>query len=88
MTITESNGTFTFSATDTNTDTNTSHSHSAGVGLVGSGSSGTSGGTYTYKAALVNETKASNASSYTAGASSKFYAVQLDKDGKLAVNVP
>ena len=74
--------------TDTNTDTNTSHSHSAGVGLVGSGSAGTSSGTYDYKVALVNETKASNASSYTAGAASKFYSVQLDKDGKLAVNVP
>lgn len=70
------------------TSQNTAHSHSAGVGLVGSGSSGTSGGTYDYKVALVNETKASNASSYTAGAASKFYSVQLDKDGKLAVNVP
>lgn len=74
--------------TVTNTDTNTSHSHSAGVGLTGSGSAGTGGGTYTYKAALVNETKSSNASSYAAGGTSKFYAVQLDKDGKLAVNVP
>lgn len=70
------------------TSQNTAHSHTAGVGLVGSGSSGTGGGTYDYKVALVDETKASNASSYTAGAASKFYAVQLDKDGKLAVNVP
>lgn len=70
------------------TSQNTAHSHSAGVGLVGSGSSGTSGGTYDYKVALVNETKASNASAYAAGAASKFYSVQLDKDGKLAVNVP
>lgn len=70
------------------TSQNTAHSHSAGVGLVGSGSAGTGGGTYDYKVALVNETKASNASSYTAGAASKFYSVQLDKDGKLAVNVP
>ena len=70
------------------TSQNTAHSHSAGVGLVGSGSSGTGGGTYDYKVALVDETKAANASSYTAGAASKFYSVQLDKDGKLAVNVP
>lgn len=85
---TDANGVITINSTDNNTDTNTSHSHSAGVGLVGSGSAGTSGGTYNYKVALVNETKASNASSYTAGAASKFYSVQLDKDGKLAVNVP
>lgn len=85
---TDANGVITINSTDNNTDTNTSHSHSAGVGLVGSGSAGTSGGTYDYKVALVNETKASNASSYTAGAASKFYSVQLDKDGKLAVNVP
>lgn len=70
------------------TDNNTSHGHSVGVGLVGSGDAGTSGGTYNYKAALVNETKSSNASAYAAGGTSKFYAVQLDKDGKLAVNVP
>jgi hypothetical protein len=68
-------------------DTNTAHSHSAGVGLVGSGNAGTSG-TYTYKAKLKNETVASYDSSYTAGASSKFYAVQVDKSGYLAVNVP
>ena len=70
------------------TDNNTSHNHSAGVGLTGSGSAGTSGSTYTYKVNLVNETKASNAASYTAGASSKFYAVQLDKNNKLGVQVP
>lgn len=70
------------------TDNNTSHNHSAGVGLTGSGSAGTSGSTYTYKVNLVNETKASNAASYIAGADSKFYAVQLDKNNKLGVQVP
>ena len=69
------------------TDTNTAHSHSAGVGLTGSGNAGTSG-TYTYKVNLVNEAVASNAASYTAGGTSKFYAVQLDKNNKLGVYVP
>ena len=74
---------------DINTDsnTNTAHSHSAGVGLTGSGNAGTSG-TYTYKVNLVNETAASNEASYTAGGTSKFYAVQLDKNNKLGVYVP
>ncbi len=84
----DANGNITIKSTDTNTDTNTSHNHSAGVGLTGSGSAGTSGSTYTYKVNLVNETKASNAASYTAGAASKFYAVQLDKNNKLGVYVP
>lgn len=84
----DANGNITIKSTDTNTDTNTSHNHSAGVGLTGSGSAGTSGSTYTYKVNLVNETKASNAASYTAGAASKFYAVQLDKNNKLGVQVP
>lgn len=66
---------------------NSAHSHSAGVGLTGSGNAGTSG-TYTYKVNLVNEAVASNAASYTAGGSSKFYAVQLDKNNKLGVYVP
>lgn len=65
-----------------------SHSHSAGVGLTGSGNAGTTNDTYTYKVNLVNETVASNASTYTAGGSSKFYAVQLDKNSKLGVYVP
>ena len=69
-------------------NSNTSHNHSAGVGLTGSGSAGTSSGTYTYKVNLVNETASTNAASYTAGGSSKFYAVQLDKDSKLGVYVP
>jgi hypothetical protein len=55
-------------------NSNSAHSHSAGVGLTGSGNAGTSG-TYTYKINLVNETAASNAASYTAGGTSKFYAV-------------
>lgn len=84
----DANGNITIKSTDTNTDTNTSHNHSAGIGLTGSGSAGTSGSTYTYKVNLVNETKASNAASYTAGAASKFYAVQLDKNNKLGVYVP
>lgn len=69
------------------TDTNTAHSHSAGAGLTGSGNAGTSG-TYSYKVNLVDETVSSNASSYAAGGTSKFYAVQLDKNNKLAVAVP
>ena len=68
-------------------NSNSAHSHSAGLGLTGSGSAGTSG-TYTYKVNLVNETVASNAASYTAGGTSKFYAVQLDKNNKLGVYVP
>lgn len=68
-------------------DNNSAHGHSAGVGLTGSGNAGTSG-TYTYKVNLVNETAASNAASYTAGGTSKFYAVQLDKNNKLGVYVP
>ena len=68
-------------------NTNTAHSHSAGLGLTGTGSSGISG-TYTYKVNLVNETIASNAATYTAGGTTKFYAVQLDKNNKLGVYVP
>lgn len=82
----DANGNITIKSTDTNS--NTSHSHSAGVGLTGSGSAGTGGGTYTYKVNLVNETVATNAASYTVGAASKFYAVQLDKNNKLGVYVP
>lgn len=69
------------------TDTNTAHSHNAGVGLTGSGTAGTSG-TYTYKVNLVNEKPSTNAATYTAGGTSKFYAVQLDKNNKLGVYVP
>lgn len=70
-------------------DTNTAHTHAATVGLVlADTNTGGTTGTVTYKAALVNETKSSNAASYTAGGSSKFYAVQLDKNGKLGTYVP
>ena len=67
---------------------NTSHSHNVGVGLIGSGNAGTTGGTYTYKVSLRDERVASYSSTYTAGGSTKFYAVQLDKDNKLSVYVP
>lgn len=63
-------------------DTNTAHSHTAGAGLVVSGSGGISG-TTTYKAALVSET-----ADAAAAGTGKFYAVKVDKNGKLAVNVP
>lgn len=69
-------------------DTNTSHSHSAGVGLVGSGSAGTSSGTYNYKVALVDETANTADSSKSTSSSGGLYAVELDKSGKLAVRVP
>ena len=69
-------------------NTNTAHSHNVGVGLTGSGNAGTSGGTYTYKVNLRDEHVASYSSTYTAGGSTKFYAVQLDKDNKLSVYVP
>ena len=68
-------------------NTNTAHNHNAGVGLTGSGNAGTSG-TYTYKVNLRDEHVAPNSSTYTAGGSTKFYAVQLDKDNKLSVYVP
>lgn len=63
-------------------NTNTAHSHTAGVGLVVSGSGGISG-TVNYKAALVSET-----ADAAAAGTGKFYAVKVDKNGKLAVNVP
>ena len=71
----------------TGISTHTAHSHNAGVGLTGSGNAGTSG-TYTYKVNLRDEHVASNSSTYTAGGSTKFYAVQLDKENKLSVYVP
>ncbi len=37
---------------------------------------------------MASEIASPNASTYTAGGSSKFYAVQLDKNNNLAVNVP
>lgn len=66
----------------TDTDTNTAHAHAAGVGLVATGNGGASG-TTTYKAALVSDT-----ADTAAAGTGKLYAVKVDKNGKLAVNVP
>lgn len=66
----------------TDTNTNTAHAHSAGVGLIESGNGGVSG-TTTYKAALVSET-----ADTAAAGTGRLYAVKVDKNGKLAVNVP
>ena len=63
-------------------NTNTAHSHAAGAGLIVSGDGGISG-TTTYKAALVSET-----ADAAAAGTGKLYAVKVDKNGKLAVNVP
>lgn len=63
-------------------DTNTAHSHTAGAGLVVSGEGGISG-TVNYKASLVSEIPDAEAAG-----TGKFYAVKVDKNGKLAVNVP
>jgi len=71
----------------------------AGNGLTGGGTSGSvtlhvgAGNGITVSAdevgvSLVNATVSSNAASYTAGGTSKFYAVQLDKNNKLGVYVP
>ena len=65
-----------------NPNTNTAHSHSAGAGLIVSGNGGISG-TVNYKAALVSETPDA-----AAAGTGKLYAVKVDKNGKLAVNVP
>ena len=63
-------------------NTNTAHSHTAGAGLIVSGNGGISG-TVNYKAALVSET-----ADAAAAGTGKLYAVKVDKNGKLAVNVP
>ena len=68
--------------THTFTDTNTSHSHTAGTGLTVSGSGGTSG-TTTYSANLNSTTSLG-----TIGTTSKLYAVGVDANGQLCVNVP
>ena len=81
------------------TDTNTTYSLSGlgGIGTVnGSGSGGLnlsaskSGTTATVSGSLKlrNSTAASNSSTYTAGGSSKFYSLQIDKDGYLGTYVP
>lgn len=70
-------------------NTNTSHSHSYGVGIIGSGNASTTGGTYTYKAALVDETLDTNASvSRPTANANRTYPVIADKNGKLATIVP
>jgi len=71
----------------TNTWENTAHTHTDGVGLIRTGDGGVSG-TVSYKVSLASEIASPNASTYTAGGSSKFYAVQLDKNNRLAVYVP
>ena len=76
----DANGVITISSTDNNT--NTSHSHTAGTGLTISGSGGTSG-TTTYSANLNSTTSLG-----TLGTTSKLYAVGVDANGKLCVNVP
>lgn len=63
-------------------NTNTAHRHAAGVGLIVDGNGDVSG-TTTYKAALVSETPDA-----AAAGTGKLYAVKVDKNGKLAVNVP
>ena len=61
---------------------NTSHTHTVGIGLTISGTGGTSGNT-TYSANLN-----STASLGTIGTTNKLYAVGVDSNGKLCVNVP
>ena len=78
----DANGVITISSTDTNTDTNTAHAHTAGTGLTISGSGGTSG-TTTYSANLNSTTSLG-----TIGTTSQLYAVGVDDNGKLCVNVP
>ena len=64
------------------------HGHSAGVGLVGLGNAGTTGGTYTYKAKLKDETANSADSSKSTSSNGGLYSVEVDKSGYLAVRVP
>lgn len=70
------------------TDTNTAHTHTNGVGLIRTGDGGTSG-TVDYKVALKSETKnANSALAVPTANANRFYPVEADKDGKLAVTVP
>ena len=70
-------------------DSNTAHNHSAGVGLAYGGNAGISGGTYTYKAKLKDETKNANDSLARPSANAnRLYPVEVDKSGYLAVTVP
>ena len=76
----DANGVITISSTDNNT--NTAHSHQAGAGLTISGTGGTSG-TTTYSANLNSTTSLG-----TIGTTNKLYAVGVDANGQLCVNVP
>lgn len=70
-------------------DSNTAHNHSAGVGLAYGGNAGISGGTYTYKAKLKDETKnANNSLARPSANANRLYPVEVDKSGYLAVTVP
>ena len=68
--------------TISSTNTNTAHSHKVGTGLSLSGTGGTSGET-TYSANLKSTTSLG-----TIGSTNKLYAVGVDSNGNLAVNVP
>lgn len=69
-------------------DTNTAHTHTNGIGLIRTGDGGTSG-TVDYKVALKSETKNANAALAVPTANAnRFYPVEVDKDGKLAVTIP
>jgi hypothetical protein len=74
--------------TDTKTS-NTAHSHAAGVGLVlADTNTGGVSGTVTYKAKLKSETAHTASSATPTNTASRQYAVGVDKDGYLSVNVP
>ncbi len=69
-------------------NTNTSHNHTGKLGLICTGTGGTSG-TVEYKAALKSETpNANTALAVPTANANRFYPVEVDKDGKLAVTVP
>ena len=72
----DANGVITISST------NSAHAHTAGTGLTISGAGGTSG-TVTYSANLKN-----TISLGTIGTTSKLYAIGVDSNGQLCVNVP
>lgn len=88
LTINTNGSTTTITIPDS--DTNTAHEHAAGVGLafVDNNRGGTAD-TVTYKVDLSNENRATVGCTYVQGTdSSRLYAVQVDKDGDLAVYVP
>ena len=69
------------------TDNNTAHTHGVGIGLTVEGTGGTSG-TTTYKAKLKSETAHTASSATPTDTANRQYAVGVDKDGYLSVNVP